>query len=251
MVELIQNIEQLVENLKTVEYYLNEGTKKEKEEMGGYIARGTILLCYKFNNQIKFSPSRFIGYQGNNLSEHANNYEKDGTVTTPQISKILGVKEQQNDKLRKEFFQYCEKIGFSANNKKHKFWFLNSEIKTINQEFFSDDDLNLEFPEGKIIEKIHKSRERNSQVIQIAKSIFKQKNGKLFCQICGFDFEQVYGEVGKDFIEGHHTIAVSDMEANYKTRPEEIALLCSNCHRMVHKKRPWLSLDDLNNLLKK
>lgn len=164
-----------------------------------------------------------------------------------------------------EYIQYCNSSNFKPPKKiklGHKFWDSDLNINTSVQETLGQltagdhevevyDELILEFPEGKEIEKIHKSRERNSQVIQIAKSIFKQRNGKLFCQICGFDFEKVYGEVGKDFIEGHHTIAVSDMKLDHKTRPEEIALLCSNCHRMVHKKRPWLSLNDLNNLLKK
>lgn len=99
--------------------------------------------------------------------------------------------------------------------------------------YFNDnEELTGEFPEGKVIERIHKSRERNSQVIQIAKHNFKTKYGKLFCQIYGFYFEATYGEIGKDFIEAHHTIPVSEM------KPEDITMLCSNCHKMVHKRRP-------------
>jgi predicted HNH restriction endonuclease len=71
------------------------------------------------------------------------------------------------------------------------------------------------------------------------------------CQICEFDFENIYGAIGRDFIEGHHTIPVSQMEDGHVTKPEEIALLCANCHRMVHKKRPWLTMNKLNSLLKK
>ena len=47
-------------------------------------------------------------------------------------------------------------------------------------------------------------RERNSKVVQLAKQNFKDKNGRLYCQVCEFDFEKEYGEIGADFIEAHH-----------------------------------------------
>jgi predicted HNH restriction endonuclease len=59
-----------------------------------------------------------------------------------------------------------------------------------------------EFPEGKIVRRTHKARERNFQVIKIAMENFKKLNGKLFCQVCKFDYEKIYGEIGQDFIEG-------------------------------------------------
>ncbi|WP_236887482.1 HNH endonuclease [Clostridium argentinense] len=64
----------------------------------------------------------------------------------------------------------------------------------------------------------------------------KINNGRLFCEACGFDFFEVYGERGKDFIEGHHTKFVSELSDGDMTRVEDIAMLCSNCHRMIHRK---------------
>ncbi|MCB9108740.1 MAG: HNH endonuclease [Anaerolineales bacterium] len=55
---------------------------------------------------------------------------------------------------------------------------------------------------------------------------------------------------GSGFIEAHHTIPVSDMEPGQATRVEDIALICSNCHRMLHRTRPWLSIGMLKELLK-
>jgi predicted HNH restriction endonuclease len=121
----------------------------------------------------------------------------------------------------------------------------------MQSDFLSNRELTGEFPEGRIIEKTHKARERNYQVIDLAKSNFKRKYGRLICQVCKFDFEEKYGKIGVDFIEGHHTIAVSEMSPEHKTKPEEIAMLCSNCHRMVHKKRPWITMEQLSELLNK
>jgi predicted HNH restriction endonuclease len=107
----------------------------------------------------------------------------------------------------------------------------------------------IEFPEGGRIEVTHKTRERNPMVVTLAKRNFKRLHGKLFCQVCGFDFFQVYGNVGIDFIEGHHTVPLSNLDKTTKTKPEDIALVCSNCHRMLHKRRPWLEMKTLKDIL--
>ena len=57
------------------------------------------------------------------------------------------------------------------------------------------------------------------------------------CQGCGFNFAEKYGEIGKDFIEAHHLVPISLFEAQVvKLDPKlDFAVLCSNCHRMIHK----------------
>lgn len=111
----------------------------------------------------------------------------------------------------------------------------------------TEDDLS--FPEGKKKLRVHVSRERNPKVIKEAKRVFKDKHGKVFCEVCGFDFEALYGELGKDFIEGHHSIPVSDLDHDGTTHVKDIVMVCSNCHRMLHKKRPWLKKEDLKSLI--
>ena len=104
-----------------------------------------------------------------------------------------------------------------------------------------------EFPEGKEVEGKHKFRERNRALIKKAKEIFRRKHGHLYCQVCDFDFNLAYGEIGADFIEAHHTVPVSRGER--KTKIEDIAMVCSNCHKMLHRKRPWLEMEQLKNLV--
>ncbi len=106
------------------------------------------------------------------------------------------------------------------------------------------------FPEGRELFLKHRARERNSTVIQRAKSLFVGKHGRFFCEACGFDFEKVYGQLGHGFIEAHHTIAVSTLSENSETKVSDIAMLCPNCHRMVHRRRPWLCMKDLQSILK-
>lgn len=57
------------------------------------------------------------------------------------------------------------------------------------------------------------------------------------CMACGFDFEKVYGELGKDFIEVHHNTPLSKLEGSTIIDPEnDLSVLCSNCHRMIHRR---------------
>ncbi len=106
------------------------------------------------------------------------------------------------------------------------------------------------FPEGRELFLKHRERERSSTVNQRAKRLFVEKHGRFFCEACGFDFEKVYGELGRGFIEAHHTIAVSTLSENSETRVSDIAMLCPNCHRMVHRRRPWLCMKHLQSILK-
>ncbi len=58
------------------------------------------------------------------------------------------------------------------------------------------------------------------------------------CKVCGFDFEKVYGERGKDYIEVHHLILVSTLKEETKVNPKsDMTVLCSNCHRIIHRRK--------------
>jgi 5-methylcytosine-specific restriction enzyme A len=107
-----------------------------------------------------------------------------------------------------------------------------------------------EFPEGALKYRQHVSRERNRDLVRKAKQRYKQKHGKIDCEICGFDFYEVYGEMGEDFIECHHTLAVSELGPNSKTKIDDVVLLCPNCHRIVHRRRPWLRVNELRTILR-
>jgi len=106
-----------------------------------------------------------------------------------------------------------------------------------------------EFPEGALLYRAHLRRERNRQLVAKAKAAAKRRSPDLSCEICSFSFVQRYGELGEDFIECHHTIPVSSMKPGDKTRLKDVALLCSNCHRMVHRRKKWLSIVELRTIL--
>jgi predicted HNH restriction endonuclease len=104
--------------------------------------------------------------------------------------------------------------------------------------------------EGKRLLKQHYTRERNPRVIKDAKRLALQQYGELRCEVCGFSFGETYGDRAKDYIEGHHRKAVSEMQPGDTTAVEDIAMLCSNCHRTIHAKFPYISVDELRGMLR-
>jgi len=106
-----------------------------------------------------------------------------------------------------------------------------------------------DFPEGKVLYRKHRTRERNRELVKKAKDKRKKEAGVLKCDVCQFNFFEKYGDIGTDYIECHHTKPVSELEDSDKTQLKDIALVCANCHRMLHRKRPWLSIEQLKSLL--
>lgn len=108
-----------------------------------------------------------------------------------------------------------------------------------------------EFPEGKVLYCVHKIRERDSREVKKFKEQ-KEREGKLFCEVCGFNFYKKYGEIGKGFIECHHDVPLSSYGNQIKaTKITDLKLVCSNCHRILHRKRPWMKVEDLREIISK
>ena len=80
----------------------------------------------------------------------------------------------------------------------------------------------------------------------------KKKKGYT-CEACGFSFENKYGEIGKNFIEVHHLIPFASLkEGNTSLNLEkDFAVLCSNCHRMIHKLKDPSNLEQLKTIVQK
>lgn len=106
-----------------------------------------------------------------------------------------------------------------------------------------------EAEEGRVLTKMHRQRERSQKLVNRCKSQFLKEQSCLFCQACGFDFEQTYGDRGRGFIECHHMKPLHSLRPGEKTRIEELAIVCSNCHRMIDAKRPWLTIDELKTYI--
>ena len=69
--------------------------------------------------------------------------------------------------------------------------------------------------------------------------------------VCGFNFEDVYGDIGKEFIHVHHVKPLSEIGAKYEIDPiQDLCPICPNCHAMIHRENPSLTIDQLRRQLK-
>ncbi len=101
------------------------------------------------------------------------------------------------------------------------------------------------FPEGKEKFKQHRYLERDGKITRRAKALRLAKMGKLECEVCKLDFATSYGDIGHGFIEAHHKTPVAQLAGTKKTKIEDLALVCSNCHRMLHRGDPLLTVEQL------
>jgi len=70
------------------------------------------------------------------------------------------------------------------------------------------------------------------------------------CFVCGFSFEAAYGKLGRGFIHVHHLVPVSSIGERYQVNPiEDLRPVCPNCHAMLHRKDPPLTVKELQSLV--
>jgi predicted HNH restriction endonuclease len=117
----------------------------------------------------------------------------------------------------------------------------------LNEDIIDPEEMG--FPEGRGSYRLHRQIERNRQLVEAAKAKAKQE-GRVYCWVGDFDFAKFYGKRGEDFIEAHHTIPVSQLGEDATTKVDDIAMVCSNCHRMLHR-NPWVSIEALRGLCSK
>ena len=97
-----------------------------------------------------------------------------------------------------------------------------------------------EVQEGRIIFREHRSRERNRKIVEKKKKSVLDTTGRLACEVCDFEFGERYGDRGIGYIEVHHLVPLAEAGPT-TTRVEDLAVVCANCHRIIHRKEPWLS----------
>ncbi len=102
--------------------------------------------------------------------------------------------------------------------------------------------------EGRYLLRMHKVWERKPALRAKKIKAVQARGEPLRCEACDFDFEQTYGDRGQGFIECHHVQPLHET-GERSTTIKDLALLCSNCHRMIHRKPPWPTPVQLRELI--
>jgi len=196
--------------------------------------------------------SSFLNKMGRKVSVKGGNFRTPASVVMklmnfrsidPHYSGVgLTASSRADRELWKDFAEDRERLGKVA----RIIW--KSDQLEQNENLMDDLEI-TEAEEGRILTRLHILKERNRKIVERRKKITLKQKGFLACEVCGFDFKNIYGKRGIGFIECHHKKPLHTLEIGSKTRLEDLALLCSNCHRMIHARRPWLSLEELSQLV--
>ncbi|WP_116327959.1 HNH endonuclease [Cupriavidus phytorum] len=69
------------------------------------------------------------------------------------------------------------------------------------------------------------------------------------CAACGINFGSSYGELGEGFIHVHHVVPVSEIGQTYVVDPvKDLVPVCPNCHAMLHRQNPPLTIEELKGM---
>jgi 5-methylcytosine-specific restriction protein A len=104
-------------------------------------------------------------------------------------------------------------------------------------------------PEGAVLLRQHKTRERNSSLVKKKKALVLKQKGCLRCEACDFVYSEKYGEIGDGFIECHHNIPLSKLAPGQTTYLKDLALVCANCHRMLHRGGEVMTIKKLREII--
>lgn len=104
--------------------------------------------------------------------------------------------------------------------------------------------------EGRVILAWHYRRERDPAIRRRKIEAVLKAHGALACEVCGFDFGRAYGDHGDGYIEVHHVVPLH-ASGETTTKLADLAMLCSNCHRMIHRRTPWLTPEELRERVRR
>ncbi|MGJ5801533.1 HNH endonuclease [Streptomyces europaeiscabiei] len=127
------------------------------------------------------------------------------------------------------------------------------ELQLLSQQPGEVDDDGSTAVEGRLLVRRALARERDPKLRRLKIQQVRNSGEPLRCEVCAFDFARVYGGVGEGYIEVHHVTPLY-ISGTRKTRLDDLACLCANCHRMCHRSRPgesWRTPDALREEMRK
>jgi len=114
-------------------------------------------------------------------------------------------------------------------------------------QFFPDEvDLTEIFREGAVRQVAVNAYERDPKAQQKCIDYYGSS-----CSVCDFNFGKVFGQLGEGFIHVHHLRPISEVAEEYEVEPmKDLRPVCPNCHAMIHRRSPPLSIEEIIELKK-
>lgn len=249
--KLVNTKEEILENLIRFNNYKTSNKKIHKEFYIERLKLGRNFVYGIIDNEYIFCPSRVVGYANFTAEKHIKFPYKNGSKTTPRINEILGDHDVKN-LIESKYLKLCKSLGIYPTEKTRTYW---SAGKIDRSYAITNHIENTEFPDKKdeyhegLLKRVYLNRyERDLK----ARAACINKFGHT-CSVCGFNFQSVYGNIGKDFIHVHHIKPIAKRGGRkHAVNPKtDLQPVCPNCHAMLHTSDPPITIEKLISILKR
>lgn len=206
-------------------------------------SRDTVLIYHGKRYPAVFSRKKDKDSTGRTQLHWHSDFERVLRIELPKWYKYFGVKASQ--------VEDGPELRFSKADNKNEYLVTILDIDKIQADIESEIIENQGIysqPEGKAHQYYGTRVERSAANRRAAIRIHGWT-----CAACGFDYSEVYGDRGKEWIEVHHIKPLSTFQGETMVTPEtDLIPVCANCHRMIHRdSKNVLSVDELKELIKR
>lgn len=248
--KLVTSKDQIAANLLLFDSYQSSSESSHRKYFYERLRLGKIFVFAKYEGRTLFCPSRFAGYENCTAEKHQAFPYKNGTITTPEISRYLG-KAAEDQEAENAYLAICSMLGITPSTKARTYWPIELDPSTVKNHASGGE---LGFPdevatyvEGATKRVVVNAYERSTE----ARSACLVHHG-YNCAVCNFNFESVFGEIGAGFIHVHHLTPISTVATRREVDPvTELRPVCPNCHAMLHKSDPPFSIEELREVLQR
>lgn len=249
VLQKVYSREELKEQFKITDASINNGIFKPKEysSIWLFVTEEKTIDRTQYRDYFDGFVLHFEG-QTKGITDHLiMNHRQDG-------NELLVFYRKKKNEFPKFGFKYLGRFNYYPHKLEHiegqptHFTLYPEEVTTDDEKgnlIISEPESDY-LTEGKEKTRIQTYYERNPKLRAQAIKIHGTK-----CVVCGFDFEEKYGQLGAGYIEIHHLIPHASIKGEREVDPKkDLIPVCSNCHRMIHKPRgTWLKIEELKNRL--
>lgn len=261
----IDSIEEL-ENLKNDYFLIPKNKEKDKKGNNMYSSGFNNFISYKKSSDTSPPTRKIVRYNDNDIFKRTSKKIREDVHNPEHILRWewIGVEGKSFKEINLPNSGYRKTLeglpDYNKNSRINHHLRYDIEkvgmIEMIDTELITKEKIWTDFSEGSKEGKeryiTQKKRERDGVLPKKKKEMVLKETGSLKCEVCNFDFYETYGKHGESYIECHHLNPVSKMKNGDETKLSDLSLICSNCHRMIHRNKDhWLTLDELRDLINK
>ena len=248
MSELVESVEEVIANIDTLYTLGQSSIVTERDFHNKRIKNGKYFAVLRTEAELRFAPSKFVGYAKNGMEHEHKMSTRDGRETNRAIRLLVGKSLAPGDdgysEVDRHFLDYCKSRDLvpSKHHRAREYW------------LFDFDD-HLHIPEEINPKEIWEGARTSIQVNRFERSRKAREQCLMHygyaCFACETVLEDVYGILAKEFIHVHHVVPLAEINSRYKISPvDDLRPLCPNCHAIVHRQKDPLSVDELKEVLR-